>query len=188
MISASRVPTLAAALLVAACGAPADPAANEAAPNVADNRSEPAAAAAPTAAPAATAYRLHADGIEPGLTFGMKQADAIAAAQAAFGPAGKLEHNDECGEGPMDFVSFGGLQLGFQEGKLAGWSLSEAVPGLRTKSGLAIGAPRASLAGLEIDRDSTLGPEFDADGVGGLLDEKESRIVALWAGYPCQFR
>src|SRR5688500_4531326 len=91
-------------------------AANAAAPGTAE--SEPAAAAE---APSRRSYTLAANGIEPGLTFGMKQADALAAARAAFGPGGKAEHNDECGEGPMDFVSFRGLQLGFQDGKLAGW-------------------------------------------------------------------
>lgn len=88
----------------------------------------------------------------------------------------------------MDFVSFGGLQLGFQDGKLAGWSLSGTEPALRTKSGLTIGSPRSALGGLALDEESTLGPEFDADGVGGLLDENGTKVIALWAGLPCQFR
>jgi hypothetical protein len=145
--------------------------------------------AAPAPAPAAERlYLLAADGIEPGIRFGMKQGDAVAAATAAFGPGGKAEHNDECGEGPMDFVSFGGLQLGFQDGKLAGWSLGGTEPALRTKGGVTIGSPRSALGGLALDEESTLGPEFDADGVGGILDENGAKVVALWAGYPCQFR
>ena len=155
----------------------------------AEAKAPPAAAEGAKPAPAVErAYTLDADGIEPGLRFGMKQSDALAAAAAAFGPGGKPEHNDECGEGPMDFTSFGGLQLGFQEGKLVGWSLSETKPALRTKSGLTIGSPRSALGGLEIDEDSSLGPEFDDKGVGGLLDEKGEKVMALWAGYPCQFR
>ena len=156
---------------------------------------DPVAEAAPAAnvgagpeAAEALVHMLAADGIEPGLRFGMKQSEALAAATAAFGPGGKIEHNDECGEGPMDFASFGGLQLGFQDGKLAGWSLSEGKPALRTKSGLTIGSPRSALGDLEIDAESTLGPEFDEKGIGGILDEKGEKVIALWAGYPCQFR
>lgn len=88
----------------------------------------------------------------------------------------------------MDFVSFGGLQLAFQDGKLAGWSLSGTVPALRTKSGLTVGSPRRALGAIEIDEESSLGPEFEADGIGGVLDEEGEKIVALWAGYTCQFR
>ena len=156
------------------------------------NKASPAAAA-PAAPPAPAlaapiAYTLAAGGLEPGLAFGMKQSDAIAAASAAFGAPTGRQHNDECGEGPMDFVNFNGLSLGFQDGRLAGWSMSEAKPALRTAGGLAIGAPRSALGGAEIDESSTLGPEFEVDGVGGLLNEQGSRIEALWAGLTCQFR
>jgi hypothetical protein len=88
----------------------------------------------------------------------------------------------------MDFVSFRGLQLGFQEGRLVGWSLSEAQPALRSARGLAIGAPRSALGGAEVDEESSLGPEFEVDGVGGILDQHGARIEALWAGMTCQFR
>jgi hypothetical protein len=170
------------ALALAACGGGRD----EAASNAAD--SEPAANAATEAPAPVPTYTLGANGLEPGLAFGMKQEDAIKAATAAFGPGGKIEHNDECGEGPMDFVSFGGLSLGFQEGKLAGWSLYETEPALRTKNGLTVGAPRSALGDLEIDEESSLGPEFDSGGIGGTLDEKGEKVEALWAGLPCQFR
>ena len=182
-------------ILLAGCGGADDSGSNAAGPDSADNLTaavadpEPAEANGAGPAPAEErVFTLAADGIEPGIRFGMKQSDAIAAAAAAFGPAGKTEHVDECGEGPMDFTSFGGLQLGFQEGKLVGWSLSEPKPALRTRSGLAIGSPRSALGGLEIDEESTLGPEFDDKGVGGILDEKGETVLALWAGYPCQFR
>lgn len=188
----TKLMPLAICLILGACGAEggsesADAVKTEEAANVSDPLApDPApAAGATTAAPA---YTLGANGLEPGLAFGMKQEDAIKAATAAFGPGGKPEHNDECGEGPMDFVSFGGLSLGFQEGKLAGWSLYEAEPALRTKTGLTVGSPRSALGGLEIDEDSSLGPEFDSGGVGGTLDEKGEKVEALWAGQPCQFR
>ncbi|HEY5721082.1 MAG TPA: hypothetical protein VIT45_02045 [Allosphingosinicella sp.] len=193
MMTAARSSAYFALLFLIGCGGADDAGSNASAS--ADNGSaveaSSAAAESAPAAPAPAAEQVHilaADGIEPGLRFGMKQADAIAAAAAAFGPAGKTEHNDECGEGPMDFVSFGGLQLGFQEGKLAGWSLDGTKPALRTASGLAIGSPRSALGSLEIDEESTLGPEFDEKGVGGLLDEKGEKVLTLWAGFPCQFR
>jgi hypothetical protein len=88
----------------------------------------------------------------------------------------------------MDFVTFRGLQLGFQNGRLVGWSLGEAQPALRTARGLSIGAPRSALGGAEVDEDSSLGPEFEVDGVGGILDAHGTRIEALWAGMTCQFR
>jgi len=186
----------AAALPLGACAreapAPANGSANAAAPAAA--KAQPMANASNTAAPAATqpaatrTYTLAGNGIEPGIRFGMPQAQAVAAAQAAFGAPTAREHNDECGEGPMDFVSFRDLQLGFQDGRLAGWSLSGREPALRTAGGLAIGAPRSALGSAEIDRESTLGPEFNIDEVGGILDESGARIEALWAGLPCQFR
>jgi len=172
-------------LVLAACEFKAD--------QLTKNEADAASGSKPVLAPppvlkAAPAYTLAANGLEPGIAFGMKQADAVAAAAAAFGAPGKPEHNDECGEGPMDFVGFQGLHLSFQEGKLVGWSLNEAVPALKTKGGLAVGSPRSALGTLEIDEESTLGPEFDAGGVGGVLDEQGAKVLALWAGYICQFR
>ena len=139
-------------------------------------------------APAAPGYILAGNGLAPNLTFGTARAEAVDAARAAFGTPTGQEHNDECGEGPMDFVRFGGLHLSFQEGRLVGWSLSGSQPALRTAAGLAIGAPRSVLGGAEIDTESTLGPEFSVNDVGGILDESGSRIEALWAGSVCQFR
>jgi hypothetical protein len=177
-------------ILVAACGDQAAPSSNNASATdqPAPNSTEPAKAAATPAAPAPISYILAARGLEPGLPFGMKQDEAVAAAAAAFGAPTRRNHNDECGEGPMDFVDFHGLSLGFQDGRLAGWSLSETEPALRTAGGLAIGAPRSALGGAEVDEESTLGPEFEAEGIGGLLDEKGKKIEALWAGLACQFR
>jgi hypothetical protein len=185
-----------AALLLGACAreapAPANGSANAAAPAAPaaapTANSANAAAPAPVPAPAPRPMTLAGNGIEPGLRFGTPQAQAIAAAQAAFGAPTGREHNDECGEGAMDFVRFRDLSLGFQDGRLAGWSLSGREPVLRTATGLAIGAPRSALGGAEIDRESTLGPEFAIAEVGGILDESGTRIEALWAGLACQFR
>ena len=181
---------LAAGMALVSCGGQSEAPANEAVAEPPANVAAPAAnavAAAPAPVPAPPTYALAGNGLAPGLTFGMQQAEAVRAATAAFGEPTRREHNDECGEGPMDFVSYRGLQLGFQEGRLAGWSLSGPDPALRTAGGLAIGAPRSVLGNAEVE-DSTLGPEFAIDEVGGLLDESRTRVEALWAGQPCQFR
>lgn len=149
------------------------------------NDAAPAAVATPAAAPV---HVLGSGGLEPGLAFGMARAEAVAAATAAFGAPSGTAHNDECGEGPMDFVSYGGLQLGFQEGRLAGWSMRGARPPLRTARGIGVGSLRSALGGAAVDEGSSLGPEFEIDGVGGILDESGARVEALWAGLPCQFR
>lgn len=193
MINAARSSAYFALIFLIGCGGADGAGSNDLAS--ADNRAaveaSPAAGESAPARPAATEERvrvLAGDGIDPDIRLGMKQADAVAAASSAFGAAGKTEHNDECGEGPMDFVSFGTLQLAFQDGKLAGWSLSGTKPELRTKSGLTVGSPRSALGGAEIDEESSLGPEFEAEGVGGVLDEKGEKVLALWAGDTCQFR
>jgi hypothetical protein len=132
-------------------------------------------------------FTLAGDGLAPALTFGMPEEVAVAAASTAFGTPSPREHNAECGEGPMDFVRYGDLQLGFQEGKFAGWSLGGKSPGLRTAGGITIGTPRSALGKIAVDEQSSLGPEFAVGEVGGVLGE-DDKVVALWAGLPCQFR
>lgn len=185
----------AAALLLAACGGASEPATNagaSAADNAADNAAEaPGAnlAAAPADGPAIIqAATLAGNGLDPGLVFGMPRGEAVAAATAVFGVPSASGHNDECGQGPMDFVSYNDLQLAFQEDRLVGWSLGGPRPSLRTAGGLGIGAPRSALGQTDIDEESSLGPEFEVDGVGGILDQQGSAVEALWAGSTCQFR
>ena len=178
-------------LSFSACNRDADVSANEAAdlsPTATAAVATANAAAAAPAVAAVPAYTLAGNGLQPGLAFGMPRSAAVEAARAAFGTPTGREHNDECGEGPMDFISFRGLQLGFREGRLTGWALSGADPALRSAGGLAVGAPSSVLGDAEVDRESTLGPEFSIGGIGGILDEGGSRIEALWAGDACQFR
>jgi hypothetical protein len=180
-----------AVLLIAACDRGTPPVEqNVARPAEAQNAAGASAsntvAAAAEPQPAAS-YTLAGDGLAPDLKFGMKDSDVIAAATNAFGTPGKREHNDECGEGAMDFVSFHDLQLAFQDGKWAGWSLSGKTPALHTAGGIGIGTPRKALGKVEIDEQSSLGPEFAIGDVGGVLGE-DGKVMALWAGSTCQFR
>lgn len=176
----------AAGLVLAACNGTADaPDNGSAGSGIYENG---AAAAGNRAAPAAATLRLAAGGLEPGLAFGMARDEAVAAVAKVLGPQTGSGHNDECGEGPLDFVSFGGLQLALQEGRFTGWSLNTAEPALRTAAGLGIGSPRSALGGIKVDEESSIGPEFDAGGVFGILDEKGEKVEFLWSGMACIFR
>jgi hypothetical protein len=182
-----------AGLVLAGCGRADDAAANNSAASAESSANAGAPPANVTAEtrtdlPPPPLILLAGNGIPPLLHFDMPQAEAVRLATQVYGAPTGREHNDECGEGPMDFVSFHGLQLGFLDRKLAGWSLSDREPALRTTRGLAIGAPRSALGNTEIDEESSLGPEFLVDEVGGILDQSGARIEALWAGDTCQFR
>jgi hypothetical protein len=181
----------AAAILLTGCGSEAERAQNEFSPKA----SAPAATATaelPNAADeqeavAPVSYTLSANGLAPGLTFGMPEAGVVKAATSVFGASTRVERNDECGEGPMNFVHFGDLQLGFQQVKFAGWSLGGTKPALHTAGGLTVGAPRSALGAAAGDEGSSIGPEFEIGGVGGVLDDQD-HVLSRWAGYPCQFR
>jgi len=193
---------LAAAL--AGCGSAAT-AENEA--NVATAAANEAAApAAGNAAAGETAPGLQAmlsgNGIAagtPGLhpsqfyQFGRPRAEVLAAVTALRGRPTGSGSNEECGEGPIDFVDFGNLRLNFQQGRFVGWDASPGDPPLRDEWGLRIGSPRADL--VEADEparieNSTLGVEFEMNGMGGLLssDAPDATVTDLWAGLICAFR
>ena len=108
--------------------------------------------------------------------------------------------NEECGAGPMDFVTLpsAGLTVNFQDDKLVGWFLDGTVTTLKTKEGIGIGSTRAELEkamAIEMQPDSTLGIEFYAprpDGgfIGGFLtgDGMDAKVESLYAGTNCFFR
>jgi hypothetical protein len=164
-------------------GAAADVAAGTA--NLAAAAKETKKAVPPPARP--IAYTLTSDGIAPGLKLGMAEAEALALAGQAFGAASPRDHNDECVEGPMDFVRFHDLQLSFKAGKLAGWSLSGKAPALQTAGGITFGTPRSALGDRIISEPSSLGPEFEIGDIGGVLGE-DGKVANLWLGETCQFR
>ncbi len=76
----------------------------------------------------------------------------------------------------------GGLTLNFQGGAFRGWVVSQnGMP--VGEIGLAVGAPPPDVA---LD-ETSLGREFSAGGVFGLVDESD-KIALLWAGTTCFFR
>ncbi|HVF37528.1 MAG TPA: hypothetical protein VNA29_06255 [Sphingomicrobium sp.] len=186
------------AIALAACAPERDPAANDVA--TAQKAPDQAAPAVPPAAqPPALAVdgeglRLidAASGSARPIAFGTPQG-AVMGMLAFRGPA-ETGRNEECGAGPIDSARWpDGLSLNFQEGRFAGWWISEDTKGtITTPSGIGTGSTRADLENahsVEV-AESTLGTEFHGSGIGGLLEGagRDSKITALWAGATCVFR
>ncbi|MCW3836283.1 hypothetical protein ACFQ1E_11350 [Sphingomonas canadensis] len=163
------------------------------------------AAAAETAdAHAMPALKLDPEGlllvdVESGekrtVAFGAARDVAVPAIASALGKPLSASVNQECGAGPIEHVAFqGGLTLLVQGGKFGGWSLDgREGGGYATPGGVTIGSTLADLrkAAKKVDvEESTLGTEFMADGMSGLLDGKAAtaKITDLWAGLSCVFR
>lgn len=136
---------------------------------------------------------LHSNAV---FAFGDPRAEVVAAVAAIRGAPTGTGSNAECGAGPMEFVRFDGLTLNFQHERFVGWSVDPpagAQP-LQDEWGLGLGTPRANLTDADQEaatiETSTLGVEFDAGGIGGLLssDAPDATVTTLWAGTNCQFR
>lgn len=187
------IPALAACLL--ACGGkPESPAISE------------GAAAATDSGTAASTIRfaLAGDGVmlvdatsgsTRSIPFGTPDSTAIQAIAVAFGEPEERNANDECGIGPMEFVIFDGegLLLAIHDGKFAGWAVRPPEgAALRTMSGIGVGSTREELEDVYAATiaPSTLGIEFMAGGLQGVLEnnERKARIVAFWAGASCVAR
>jgi hypothetical protein len=176
----------------------------DAAPGRADGNaaSNPAASAAP-ASPASAdpalpplvleGHGLRLSGVAPGteLPFDTPKAATIEALTKALGrPPSELGSNEECGGGGLEFAEWKDeITAWFEEERFAGWD-SEGK--LKTPGGIGIGSRRADLAplrGLEVE-ESTLGIEFRAGGLSGILASKapDARVTHLWGGSTCVFR
>jgi hypothetical protein len=186
-------------LVLAACGpAPSreESAKQEASPGAPANASAPApgAAAAPATAPIVLeGAALRIAGASPSRTiaFEAPEAATIEALTAALGgPPAERGENEECGEGAMQFAAWRDrLTVWFQEGRFVGW---DAGGDLRTAGGVGVGSSRAeaaALPGFEVEQ-SSLGVEFRADGLSGILasNAPDARVTDLWAGSTCVFR
>lgn len=165
----------------------------------AGNEAEPAPVANETAA-AAPALNVAPDGVslvsQSGsarhVTFGMAQGVAVPMVTAALGKPSDTGRNEECGQGPMDTVAFkGGITMFFMEGKFVGWDLDEKS-GFTTASGIGMGSTMKQVRdAMSITvEDSSLGHEFAAGDLGGLVSDKTpgGKVTALWGGSTCQFR
>lgn len=128
------------------------------------------------------------------LPFGTGKAQTVEILDRLQGSKGEASRNEECGAGPVDFVQWkNGLSALFQDDKFVGWSLGDDGKGLTTMNGIGIGSTRAELtaafAGVTVE-ESTLGQEFSAGGMSGILNGPgaNATVEALWAGVSCVFR
>jgi len=102
-------------------------------------------------------------------------------------PSGQGE-NIDCGA--TSAVWPDGLTVWFARDKFVGWSVASAASTLSTAGGLKVGSTRVEVENgasvAEIVR-SSLGEEFRAGGVGGLLEsaDADARVTNLWAGAVC---
>ncbi|HYJ82810.1 MAG TPA: hypothetical protein VEW26_08215 [Allosphingosinicella sp.] len=156
----------------------------------------PVPAPAPAAAPAIVleGAGLRIPGASPPRTvaFETPRAETIAALTKALGRApSELGENEECGGGGgMQFAEWkDDLTAWFLDGQFAGW---DSEGRLRTIEGVGIGSGRAEVAGLpgfEVE-ESTLGIEFRAGGLSGILESQaaDAKVTHLWGGATCVFR
>jgi len=125
------------------------------------------------------------------IAFGTTRTEAQRAISAAS-KAEPLEQEDspDCGAAFARWP--GGLQAWFRDGKFSGWSVGPDSVALSTAGGLHPGSTRAELdAAVRATRvPSTLGVEFSAGALGGLLDGTgpTARVSQLWAGTTCLAR
>lgn len=128
---------------------------------------------------------------ESRIGFGMEQDDTVAAVGSVLGEPQSSDVNEDCDAGPLGIVDFqGGMRLFFRAGEFVGWSTQGGWSGA---NGLRVGMTFEDVTGLagEVQGEETsLGPEFSADGYSGLLSEAggEGRVTTLWAGTICSMR
>lgn len=130
---------------------------------------------------------------QPAMRFGTAREEVDAALSQAYGSEPELGDNGECGAGPMQFSTYGPLQLAFQNGKFVGWNLSEGSDAA-TSDGVQPGTTPFALLRQERqvrDIDSTFTGEFeytsaDYGTIGGFSED--GQISSLHAGMNCFFR
>lgn len=184
-------------LLLGLAACDSAPGGNDSAANAgteAANASAPGPAPAVAEAPVVLeGAGLRIPGASPPRTLGfdLPEAATIEALTKAFGrPPTELGENEECGGGGMKFAAWEGeITAWFLDGRFAGWDNKGK---LKTIEGIGIGSSRtevATLPGFEVE-ESTLGTEFRAGGLSGILASKapDSKVTHLWGGATCVFR
>lgn len=151
----------------------------------------PASAAEATVAVDGEGLRLvSASGRARPLPFGTAEAEVLTTLERLRGPA-ETGVNGDCG---VRFAGWSdGLNLVFEDGRFTGWWVDgRAKGGITTVSGVGAGAKRSALdvyADVAVT-ESTLGREFTAGGMAGLVDGPgaDAEITHLWAGRTCVAR
>ncbi len=125
------------------------------------------------------------------IEFGEPRAAVVSQLSAILGRPSASGRNAECPSGPVDFVSFGALDLHFENGRFAGWVIDEAGrPKLQSYHGLSFGDRRSELDGdadIVVAQDSSLGTELSFNDIGVLMSGPgaSDRVTALFSGTTC---
>jgi len=143
----------------------------------------------PTSAPDGNGVTPDAAGLQPGGTdlridFGRAQEGVIETVSRLVGsqPA-DVTLIEECGAGPVTAAYWrNGLTANFLNGDFVGWTVTET--GLPVAGGLSVGMSPPPVPMTE----TTLGQEFEQNGVWALIGEDSTDITVLWSGITCFFR
>jgi hypothetical protein len=121
--------------------------------------------------------------------------ETLAALVAALGEADEILRRDDCGEGPLEAVTWSsGLATFFADATLAGWTVRpDAVADFATVDGIGRGSTRADLTAAFAElvvTPTTLGVEWSSSptgGISGLLsgDREADVVTTLWSGSTC---
>lgn len=123
------------------------------------------------------------------MPFGIGKAEALDMLKfVQGGPPTDQGKNIDCGA--TNAVWPDGLTVWFARDRFVGWSLASKAASLSTVGGLKLGTTRAELengATVATIAKSSLGEEFSAGNVGGLLESADAgaRVTNLWAGAVC---
>ena len=125
------------------------------------------------------------------IPFGTTKPDAlraIAAAQKA--PLRSEGDNAECNATYATWDN--GLTVWFTKERFVGWSTTASATPAATAAGVKAGSTRAELESAYAVKvvESTLGTEFSAGALAGLLDtgKPDAKVTHLWAGVTCLAR
>ena len=155
-------------------------------------------AAGDVAAPAPAKLALDGEGLRiftvgtgssRAIAFGIGKAEAMRMLEAVHGaPPRDQGENLDCRASKASWQD--GLTVWFARDKFVGWSVTSAASPLSTAGGLKVGSTRAEVengASVAKIAPSSLGEEFTAGDVAGLLDsaKADARVTHLWAGAVC---
>jgi hypothetical protein len=133
-------------------------------------------------------------GITKALDFGTDEPTVKTALESALDKPKSTEIAQPCEDGSgrtFDSVRYDGLAVSFLDGKLAGWSSSANA--FTTLDGIGVGSTLADLKesfGDVTVMDSSLGVEFSAGTVGGVIDGKadSAKVTDIFNGQVCIIR
>ncbi|MES2899782.1 MAG: hypothetical protein V4723_08650 [Pseudomonadota bacterium] len=123
------------------------------------------------------------------MAFGLARAELVTALSGILKIRPQREEDvQDCGAHTVSWTN--GLTVWFMDDRFAGWSVQPSDKPVLTASGIGLGSTRRELDSaykIELVPDSTLGTEFTAGYLSGLLASADpaAKIVHLWAGNTC---